>query len=68
MNETTTVRDAAKLLGVSTRTVRRYIKAGHLEATRKPIGHIGAYELQINIASVERLQGDNNEHQRNDEQ
>lgn len=55
MNETMTVRDAAKTLGISTKTVRRYVKSGLLAATREPIGFLGAFTLKIDKQSIEQL-------------
>jgi excisionase family DNA binding protein len=42
--------DAAAALAVSTRTVRRYIAAGHLEAVR-----LGRRTLRIKVDSLERF-------------
>ncbi len=42
--------DAADALAVSTRTVRRYIADGHLEAVR-----LGRKTLRVKVDSIERL-------------
>lgn len=42
--------DAADALAVSTRTVRRYIADGHLEAVR-----LGRKTLRIKVDSIERF-------------
>ena len=44
------VSDAADLLAVSTKTIRRYIAAGQLEAVR-----FGGKTLRVKMASIERL-------------
>jgi excisionase family DNA binding protein len=45
-----TLADAADALAVSTRTVRRYIADGHLEAVR-----LGCKTLRIQADSIERF-------------
>jgi excisionase family DNA binding protein len=42
--------DAADILAVSTKTVRRYIAHGHLEAVR-----LGRKTLRIKVDSIDRL-------------
>lgn len=42
--------DAADMLAVSTKTVRRYIAAGHLHAVR-----LGRRTLRIKVDSIERF-------------
>ncbi|GAA1953292.1 hypothetical protein GCM10009798_10580 [Nocardioides panacihumi] len=41
---------AATMLSVSTRTVRRYVDSGHLEAIR-----IGTKTLRIRVESLQRM-------------
>lgn len=42
--------DAAEILAVSTKTVRRYISEGHLDAVR-----LGHKTLRVRVDSIERL-------------
>lgn len=44
------IADAAEVLAVSTKTIRRYIAAGRLEAVR-----LGSKTLRIKAASIEQL-------------
>lgn len=44
--------EAAQLLSVSTRTVRRYVESGYLDAVR-----IGTKTLRVRVDSIERLVG-----------
>jgi len=45
-----TLRDAADALAISTRTVRRYVSDGQLDAVR-----LGRKTLRIKVDSIERL-------------
>ncbi|MBD8605358.1 helix-turn-helix domain-containing protein [Aeromicrobium sp. CFBP 8757] len=45
-----TLRDAADALAISTRTARRYVSDGQLEAVR-----LGSKTLRIKVDSIERL-------------
>jgi len=45
-----TMRDAADALAISTRTVRRYVSDGQLDAVR-----LGRKTLRIKVDSIERL-------------
>jgi len=47
-----TLRDAADALAISTRTVRRYISDGQLDAVR-----LGRKTLRVKVDSIERLIG-----------
>jgi len=47
-----TLRDAADALAISTRTVRRYISNGQLDAVR-----LGRKTLRVKVDSIERLIG-----------
>ena len=47
--------DAAKLLGVSEKTVVRYIKQGLIKATRHNRGLLGRYQWEVDENSIEQL-------------
>lgn len=42
--------DAAEILAISTKTVRRYISEGHLDAVR-----LGHKTLRVRVESIQRL-------------
>ena len=48
--ETVTVKEAAKILSVSTDTIRRQIKSGHIKATR-----VGTKVIRIPLNEIQRL-------------
>lgn len=39
--------DAAVMVGVSVRTIKRYIQAGHLDAGTLPGGHVRVSRVQV---------------------
>ena len=49
-----TTRQVAERLGISVRTVRRYVRGGRLEGT--PLGEYSTAPLMITDESVERFQ------------
>ena len=46
-DELLTLSEAAQLLGVSTSTIRRYIREGLLPERRTPGGHFRLYEIEV---------------------
>lgn len=52
MQETVSVGKAAKALGVCVATIRNWIRAGHISASRLPNGH-----FRIPVTEIDRLLG-----------
>jgi excisionase family DNA binding protein len=58
VNRVLRIRDVARELGVSTKTVHRWIDAGKLTATRLPSGHWRVHESAILELLIERRRAD----------